>query len=102
MGIKYTAFAFQQLELIYEFIKTNNSETIAKKEIQKILKQVSHLENNPKLGKEEETLKKLNKAYRYIIVSNYKIIYQNNINTIYITDVFDCRQNPIKIMRRNK
>jgi plasmid stabilization system protein ParE len=86
MEIKYTAFAFQQLELIYEFIKTINSETVAKKEIQKILHQISHLENNPNLGKEEEILKKLNKNYRYIILSNYKIIYQN----------------PKKITKRNK
>ena len=35
-------------------------------------------------------------------VGNYKIIYKIQTNTIYITDVFDTRQDPDKIKERNK
>ena len=41
--------------------------------------------------------------YRYIVCDNYKIIYSIDIKLkhIKIADVFDNRQNPIKI-KRNK
>jgi len=35
-------------------------------------------------------------------VGNYKIICKIQTNTIYITDVFDTRQDPDKIKERNK
>jgi len=39
------------------------------------------------------------KEFRYIVFKNYKIIYWINIkkNWIEISDVFDTRQNPIKM-----
>jgi mRNA-degrading endonuclease RelE of RelBE toxin-antitoxin system len=44
-----------------------------------------------------------NDNYRYIVCGNYKIIYSVDIEEqlIKIADVFDTRQNPIKI-KRNK
>lgn len=42
-------------------------------------------------------------GYRYIVCGNYKIIYSVDIELklIKIADVFDTRQNPIKIKRIN-
>jgi len=42
-----------------------------------------------------------NREYRYLVYKNYKIIYWINTakNRIDIIDVFDTRQNPVKISR---
>jgi toxin ParE1/3/4 len=55
--------------------------------------------NQPFIGVLEENLTDLNQGHRYLVEGNYKIIYRVVDNDIYITDVFDCRQNPIKMKR---
>ena len=49
----------------------------------------------------EDLLVDRDHIYRYIVCDNYKIIYSVNIELklIKIADVFDTRQNPIKIKR---
>ena len=49
----------------------------------------------------EDLLVDRDDTYRYIVCDNYKIIYSVNIalKLIKIADVFDTRQNPIKIKR---
>jgi toxin ParE1/3/4 len=47
----------------------------------------------------EENLADLKQGHRYIVEGNYKIIYRLIDNEIYITDIFDCRQNPTKMKR---
>ncbi|SNA79961.1 Putative plasmid stabilization system protein (fragment) [Flavobacterium psychrophilum] len=51
----------------------------------------------------EELLIDREEIYRYIVCDDYKIIYSVDIKLkfIKIADVFDTRQNPIKI-KRNK
>ena len=55
----------------------------------------------PKIGQEEELLEKDSRDFRYLIYKSYKIIYLLNLekNRIEVFDVFDTRQNPIKIKR---
>ncbi|HMV14962.1 MAG TPA: hypothetical protein PKK18_09665 [Chitinophagales bacterium] len=55
----------------------------------------------PKLGPKELTLLNRKIEYRYIVETDYKIIYSIDEAThlIKIADVFDTRQNPIKIER---
>jgi hypothetical protein len=48
---------------------------------------------------EEENLKDLKQGHRYIIQGNYKIIYRIIGDEIFITDIFDWRQNPTKMKR---
>ncbi len=59
---------------------------------------------NPKVGASELLLRNRVIEYRYIVSTNYKIIYSINENdkTIRIVDVFDTRQNPLKIEQRIK
>ena len=52
------------------------------------------------MGQVEGNLVELNQKHRYIVEGNYKIIYIVIDSTIYITDVFDCRQNPDKMKRK--
>ena len=53
----------------------------------------------PLIGAPEENLNELKQGHRYLVNGNYKIIYRQIDNDIYITDVFDCRQNPSKIKK---
>lgn len=59
------------------------------------------LRKQPKSGQAEELLKKRKQEFRYLVYKNYKIIYwiNNQENRIEINDVFDTRQNPVKIKR---
>lgn len=50
------------------------------------------------LGQEEERLKHFGKGHRYILVEKtYKVIYRAAKHIIFVTDVFDTRQDPDKM-----
>jgi len=72
--------------------------TIAKKIKNSIIETVKVLSKNELIGGIEENLIGLNQGHRFLLIGNYKIIYKVVGNTVYITDVFDCRQNPQKIL----
>lgn len=59
-------------------------------------------ENTHYRGPIEKLLMQLNQEHRFIIRGNYKIIYKILNSTIYITDVFDTRQDPKELKTRNK
>jgi hypothetical protein len=79
----------------------NVSITIAYKMRDNILATAAQLKKHSHIGQIEELLKDMEGSHRYIVKDNYKIIYKIQANTIYITDVFDTRQNPDKIKTRN-
>lgn len=50
------------------------------------------------MGQEEEGLKHLNRGHRYLLIKPfYKLIYLIIKPIIYITDIFDTRQDPDKM-----
>ncbi len=101
--IYWTPFSLKCLDEIKEYLEeATQSETIANKYILKIIERIEQLENAPKSGQEEILLKNLKQNSRYLIEGNYKIIYQYNQDKIIITDVFHVKQNPSKIIKRNK
>lgn len=52
---------------------------------------------NPHLGQREARLEHLQKDHRRLIEGNFKIIYFIEQETVFITDIFDTRQNPKKM-----
>jgi len=56
------------------------------------------LHSNPLAGQKEELLINNTEEYRYLVESNYKILYWKAENIIVIASVFDCRQNPEKVL----
>ena len=64
-----------------------------------ILNVTNQLKNQPESGQIEPHLEKLEQQYRYIVCGNYKVIYKIVMTQIVIDDVFDIRQNPLKIER---
>lgn len=103
LKVYWTDFAKSELRIIFNYHKQRVSLKIAKNIINQIIAHVDTLSNFPEIGVIEELLEDRAQVFRYIISVNYKIIYWINEpkNRIEIIDVFDTRQNPIKI-KRNK
>lgn len=59
---------------------------------------IFNLEKNPKIDQIEELLKSRPQEFRYLVHTNYKIIYWINEDKqrIVIANIFDTRQNPKK------
>ncbi len=98
----WSEFSESLLDEIFNYYeKRTKSYSIAKSIIERILLAPDRLLNNPKLGQKELLLEDRDLEYRYIIESNYKLIYyiDKHQKTINIVDVFDTRQNPVKIGR---
>lgn len=98
----WSDFAEKQLDEIFEYYHKNISVITAKKIVQSMLLETERLEKDPFIGQVEDLLIDRKIKYRYIIYTNYKVIYsvdkQNGF--IKIADVFDTRQNPVKITRK--
>jgi len=95
--IEWSELSERQLKDIFDYYSFQVNVRIARKIIERIIDKVTVLENNPLAGPEEELLRNYPENFRYLIESNYKIIYWKNENLITIASVFDCRQNPNKI-----
>jgi len=86
-----------QLQEIFDYYRFKASPIIAKKTVKRIVKKSILLESNPFIGVKEPLLTDRSFEYRFIVETNYKIIYRFNDNIARIVSVFDCRQNPQKI-----
>ena len=76
---------------------------LQKKIVEGITNDVKILTSHPEIGQVEELLKTYPENFRCLLSKrNYKIIYWINTKnkTIEIVDVFDVRQNPIKMNRQ--
>tara|TARA_R110002049_G_scaffold234399_1_gene407628 strand:- start:219 stop:527 length:309 start_codon:yes stop_codon:yes gene_type:complete len=97
MIIIWSDFAKKMLKEIHNHYRIKASKIIADSIKNDIFSATKQLLNFPKSGTVEQTLKRLNQNHRYLINGNYKIIYKLVKEGVLITDVFDTRQNPIKI-----
>ncbi len=99
MKIIWTDFAIQNLKDIFDYYSKNANKKIAHKIRKQILASTKQLIQNPESGQTELNLEKLIQKYRYLVVGNYKVIYKFEQDEIRIVDIFDARQNPLKIER---
>ena len=98
MKVKLTASAWRRLRQIRSYYKKSGNSREGRKISHDILKKSKTLAEYPYLGQEEENFKKLGQGHRYLLVGKlYKIIYFIAKPFIYITDIFDTRQNPNKM-----
>jgi plasmid stabilization system protein ParE len=95
--IEWSELSVKQLKEIYDYYSFEASPRIAGEIIDKIIDRVSILQSNPLTGSKEELLSEYPEDFRYLVKSNYKIIYWNKEDLVTIASVFDCRQNPRKI-----
>ena len=97
MNLIYTEQALNSLEQALEFIAPEVTQKKLLEIRNRILDRADTLLLQPNQGQKEPYLEHLNLDYRRIIESHYKIIYRVVGETIYITEVFDSRQDPDKM-----
>jgi plasmid stabilization system protein ParE len=102
MKVEFTDFAKNELQTIYGYYESVASSDVALKIISRILDEVETLERLPNIGAKEVLLEELGMNHRYIVCGNYKIIFYSTTKVVYVTDIFDCRQNPEKMVERNR
>lgn len=98
----WSEFSEKQIDIIFAYYEhKTKSYDIALNIVTKILLAPDILIDNPRLGQKEISLENQRVEYHYLIESNYKIIYSidEENKLVKIADVFDTRQNPMKITR---
>ncbi len=93
----WTNFAISELKNIYIYYKIVANVKVASKIKKNIFDAAKIIVKRPLIGVIEENLIELKQNHRYVVEGNYKIIYRVINKDIYITDIFDCRQNPQKM-----
>jgi toxin ParE1/3/4 len=99
MKVIWTDFASNSLFEIYNYYKGVADENVAQRIKFRIFRATRQLIKHPLSGQIETNLQKLHEDHRYLIEGNNKIIYKRIKEGILITDVFDTRQDPIKIFK---
>lgn len=98
MRVVYTEQALQSLEGTLDFLMEQEvpiDQVMTTRD--SILDKADSLTESPWKGQQEEYLTHLGKEHRRIIEGHYKIIYRVEGQAIYITDIFDSRQDPSKM-----
>ena len=97
MKIEWTKVALKNIKKIHAFYKKTANKGVADKIIEPIFGRAQDLKNQSNIGQQEESLKHLKLGHRYLIVGHNKIVYIQKEDAIYITHIFDTRQNPSKL-----
>ncbi|WP_304064227.1 type II toxin-antitoxin system RelE/ParE family toxin [Pedobacter glucosidilyticus] len=97
MKVIWTSFAIENLKHISEYYTKVAGKNIAFKIKTELFKATKQLKNHPDSGQVEPFLEQLNEGHRYVVSGNYKVVYKRVEEGVLITDVFDTRQDPIKI-----
>jgi len=95
--IIWSDFASKTLAEIFEYHKEVADKNVAQKIKTNIFSSTKQLLKYPQSGQIEKSLVILNEGHRYLVSGNYKIVYKKIKEGILITDIFDSRQDPIKI-----
>ena len=99
LAVYWTRFAESKLDKIFDYYETKTSTRTARKLITGIVDKTIGLDKNPYIGQKEELLADRPQNFRYLVFKSYKIIYwiNHDKNRIDIANIFDTRQNPVKI-----
>lgn len=101
LKLNWTEYSKNELRKIFLYYKSKSNLKTAKNKVEEISKEVLILEKFPFIGQKEELLVDRKEEFRYFLYDNHKIIYYVDleINLVEIVDIFDCRQEPLKIKR---
>lgn len=103
MKVFITGPAKSALKNICGYYRKEGYKNYATKLKQGIITKAKSLAKYHNRGQQEELLKPLKRGHRYLIAEkHYKIIYLIEKEKVIVTDVFDTRQQPEKLVKRNK
>ena len=97
MKLFYTEQALASLQECLDFFPPEVPAEKVNEIRDRILAKADKLLDYPQLGQLEEYLAHLDKGHRRLVEGNHKIIYRMEGGNIYITDIFDSRQDPSKM-----
>lgn len=99
LEVYWTQFAEDKLQDIFNYYIFKAGISVAEKITYTIVDETTRLGANPEMGTKEVLLSDRVQEFRYIITGNYKILYYINAKAkrVVIVNVFDTRQNPMKM-----
>ena len=97
MKLVYTEQALVSLEETLEFIATRVTHKKLIEIRDRILDKADTLLLQPLQGQKEPFLEHLGLGHRRLVESHCKIIYRVDGEDVYVTDIFDSRQDPDKM-----
>lgn len=97
MKVQFTDPAKEALDEVYERLRRKGLAKTGRRTRAKIILKAMALKDFPYLGQEEENLEQFGKGHRYLVEGNYKIIYRIDDPIVFVTDIFDTRQDPGKM-----
>ena len=98
MKVVYTSQAWLSIDSNIEFLyRQGLTEEKIAEIIDQVFERAESLINFPFSGQTEPMLSSQRKDYRRLTISHYKIIYFIEQETVFITDIFDSRQDPNKM-----
>ncbi|WP_456313209.1 type II toxin-antitoxin system RelE/ParE family toxin [Pseudomonas shirazensis] len=100
LTVYWTQFAEDKLNDIFEYCKFKAGIKVAQTLVNGIIDVSLTLEFNAYGGQKEELLSEKIEDFRYSIFINYKIIYwiDEHRQIVYVSNIFDTRQNPQKLI----
>lgn len=63
----------------------------------KLWDSIDELKKYPRMGQYEPWLEYKGEGHRRLVVGNFKVVYRIEGKAIYVTDIFDARQDPRKM-----
>ncbi|MCB0597828.1 MAG: type II toxin-antitoxin system RelE/ParE family toxin [Lewinellaceae bacterium] len=97
MRVQLTATARKRYREIYDYFKSVGASKKGRRIRAQVNKKILLLRDTPMMGQEEESLVELGQGHRYLVEEHYKIIYRIIDDVVYITDIFDTRQDSDKM-----
>ena len=97
MKLVYTEQAILSLNECLNFLPSDLPSEKVNEIRDQILDKADMLLINPKLGQIEKYLEHIGKSHRRLIEGYYKIVYRVEGELIFVTDIFDSRQDPSKM-----
>ena len=97
MRVLLTGPAKKALDNIYEHLRRKGYGMAGRRVRASVLKKAMLLKDHPYLGPVEEHLVDLGQGHRSLVEGSHKIIYFIDDKTVFVTDIFDTRQDPDKM-----
>ncbi len=89
--------AASQLERVITFLAEEQSPSVARTVLERILDRTRSLTEHPEMGQKEPLLAHKISEYRYLIVWSYKVIYKKEKERVIISRIFHTSRDPGKL-----
>lgn len=97
MRVEVSAYAARQLDGIWDYYAEKASVEVANRITSKLVDDIEWLVDHPRGGQYEPLLKHLGLNHRRLVSGHYKIIFRIIGHLIFVSDIFDSRQDPEKM-----